>query len=879
MRKDLLPRGVAWLAVAGGMAMLPTAVEAANVTIDASKVVRTVDDRMFGLNTAVWDGAFTTRDTVPLLKGVDIRVLRFPGGSTSDGYDWRTNRNYADGTHTLNNWSWDHDFDAFAEAARSVGAQAFITVNYGSGSAQDAADWVTYSNVTKGYGFKYWEIGNECYGSWENDIHSSKQDPVVYADQAADSIALMKAADPTIKVGVVVINGEDTDSQAKFTAVTNPRTGIAHKGWTPLLLNELKQRGVTPDFAIYHRYPWAPGGEDDAKLLGGSSLGGTTWADDAAELRQQLNDYLGAVEGPKVELVATETNDVYSNPGKQSTSLVNALFLADSVGRLLQTEFDSCVWWCLRNGPQDTSQNNSAALYGWRYYGDYGVVAPSGATQTAVSAPYPTYYAMRLLAHFARGGDAVVQATSDNALLAAYAVKRTDGTLALLVINKSPTATTSTDFTIAGFTPAANATVYSYGIPQDNAVRDGTGAGDIAESSVSNAGASFSASFAPYSATVIALTSGAAGAPQVTTQPQNQSVAAGGSATLTAAATGTPAPSFQWRRNGVDLDGKTSAALSLADVEPASAGLYDVTASSNAGVATSGGAIIGVTTTFAVIGTGEVAAADVPHPNGNHYDQVLLTGPAASIAAQGGRTTRTSFIDDDGDIVQVEFSGPGTLSLLMDNASAAAAPVKYNQSAIGYVSGHVGLVIAGATEATNVLVFTVGRATAFDPTGNYNILLPPSTTNVPANNGSSLFQGHATTPYDGVADIAFIAIASSNGKFGGVRTADTRYSARTGLTGLYAPGVQFNGPIYIGDLSARGDATPVIEIGSTLAATAITGGSLSQANGKAVQVSGLTQLKFQAGSDAGGNLYPAQANDARFEENGVDVTSQIVVNP
>ena len=28
---------------------------------------------------------------------------------------------------------------------------------------------MTYSNVTKGYGFKYWEVGNECYGTWETD--------------------------------------------------------------------------------------------------------------------------------------------------------------------------------------------------------------------------------------------------------------------------------------------------------------------------------------------------------------------------------------------------------------------------------------------------------------------------------------------------------------------------------------------------------------------------------------------------------------------------------------------------------------------------------------------------------------------------------------
>jgi len=39
----------------------------------------------------------------------------------------------------------------------------------------------------------------------------------------------------------------------------------------------------------------------------------------------------------------------------------------------MNTEFNSVMWWDLRNG-QETGNNNSASLYGWRLYGDYGVV-------------------------------------------------------------------------------------------------------------------------------------------------------------------------------------------------------------------------------------------------------------------------------------------------------------------------------------------------------------------------------------------------------------------------------------------------------------------------------------------------------------------------
>ncbi|HVU24979.1 MAG TPA: hypothetical protein VHE13_12710, partial [Opitutus sp.] len=363
-----------------------------------------------------------------------------------------------------------------------------------------------------------------------------------------------------------------------------------------------------------------------------------------------------------------------------------------------------------------------------------------------------------------------------------------------------------------------------------------------------------------------------------TTQPANATGNAGASATLAAAASGNP--TYQWQRNGLDLSGRTSATLTLANLAPSDSGLYSVAA--NFGAATSDYAVVGVLTSNDAIGDSSVVATKIPHPNGNIYDQLVLTGAAGAIHTQGGRTTRTSFIDENDDIVQVEFAGAGTLSLVLDDPSGPAFPVNYSQ-AFNYMKGHVGLVIAGADETTNLLVFTVGRATAFDRTGAYNILKAPATPgsglpNDPLTNGSPLFVGHADTHYDGFADIAFIAIASANGKFGGIRASDARCEAVNGLAGIYAPGVEFLGPVFVNNIDAGGDATPAIIVGSVSDAR-ITGGNLHQTNGAAVQVSGLTQLKFTAGLGSDGTLYPAQQNQAVLEHDGVDVTSQIVVNP
>jgi hypothetical protein len=567
---------------------LPTRSPAVNVSIDATHAVRTVDNRVFGLNTVIWDPQTASAQTLTLMQAADVRVIRLPGGSLSDAYDWSTNRGYAS-PGVLNTWRWSSGFDKFSQIVTGLNCQAFVTVNYGSGTPEQAAAWVAYANAsstlagtasdvtlgvdangtdwkTAGYwsalraasplatdddrnflrlgratpfGLKYWEIGNECYGSWETDYQAAPQDPYTYATRVRDYAAKMRVVDPTIKVGVVVTTGEDSYANYTNHPATNPRTSRVHNGWTPVLLATLKTPlDVTPDFAIYHRYEQTPGLENDATLLQKAA----TWPNDAADLRQQLSDYLGTAG---VELVVTENNSVFSNTGKQTTSLVNGLFLADSIGHVLQTEINALVWWDLRNG-QDNADNNSATLYGWRQYGDYGVLStPSSFGSTTYYDAYPTYYVMKLLSHFARGGDTVVSATSDSTLLAVYAAHRADGTLSLLVLNKSPTDTVTANFALTGFTPQAAATMYAYGIPQDDAARTGMGSTDIATATLNSVSTTFAIAFTPYSATVLALTPTPL---TITTQPMSQIVTLGNSAMFSVLVGSGSGPTYQWQR-------------------------------------------------------------------------------------------------------------------------------------------------------------------------------------------------------------------------------------------------------------------------------------------------------------------------------------------
>jgi hypothetical protein len=551
--------------------------QSVNLSVDTAQTIRTVDDRAFGVNSVIWDAQASSAQTISLLKAAGIRTIRIPGGSLSDEYHWSTNRSLT------NSWTWSTAFNGFTQIIDGLGAHTFVTVNYGTGTPEEAAAWVAMANSsssllgsasdapigvdangtdwrTNGYwsslrssvpiaqddgknflrlnhaapiGLKYWEIGNECYGTWETDQQAVSHDPYTYAVRVKEYIAKMKSVDPSIKVGVVVTTGDTSYANNTSHPANNPRTGVVRNGWTPVMLTTLKSLGVTPDFAIYHRYEQTPGLENDAYLLQSAK----TWPNDAADLRQQLNDYLGS-EGAKVELVVTENNSVYSDPGKQSTSLVNGLFLADSIGNVLQTEFNALLWWDVRNGPPTSNGaligNMSSSLYGWRTYGDYGMLSvPASGGANSYYEIYPTYYAMKLLSNFARGGDMIVRATSGNTLLAIYAAKRANGTLSLLVINKDPANTLNANITLTGYTPAASANVYAYGIPQDNAAKpNAAGSPDLAISSINIPGANFTASFAPYSATVISLSADSTPVPPPTTPtpatPSNPTSSGGG---------------------------------------------------------------------------------------------------------------------------------------------------------------------------------------------------------------------------------------------------------------------------------------------------------------------------------------------------------------
>ena len=158
----------------------------------------------------------------------------------------------------------------------------------------------------------------------------------------------------------------------------------------------------------------------------------------------------------------------------------------------------------MHNGAE-TDGDFDPTVYGWRTNGDYGIL-------NSANLPYPTFYAEKLLQYFARPGDVVLNATSDNLLLSAYAVQRTNGALTLLVINKDMTTNLSGEITLTNYVPWRTATVQSYGIPQDQAAQNHASASqqDIVTATYAGAGANFTYDFPPLSLTLFTFAPGPA---------------------------------------------------------------------------------------------------------------------------------------------------------------------------------------------------------------------------------------------------------------------------------------------------------------------------------------------------------------------------------
>ncbi len=125
-------------------------------------------------------------------------------------------------------------------------------------------------------------------------------------------------------------------------------------------------------------------------------------------------------------------------------------------------------------------------------------------------------------------------------------------------------------------------------------------------------------------------------APTITTHPVSQSVALGGSVTFSVTASGTAPFTYQWRKNGQNIDGATNSTLTLSNVQNTDAGSYDVIVTNS---------VSSVTSNAATLTTVAVTSVTWNFTTNGAPSTPLPAGVTGGTVTQGNNNGTTSFPD------------------------------------------------------------------------------------------------------------------------------------------------------------------------------------------------------------------------------------------
>jgi alpha-N-arabinofuranosidase len=163
-------------------------------------------------------------DEIHMAQELHTPVVRF-GGNFTSGYNWRDGIGPMDKRVSKRNIAWgipeynSFGTNEFLEFCKLIGAQPQIALNLGTGTPQEAEDWVRYVDEHWGnrQGGLLWELGNELWGDWQIGYPTFGQ---IAARSLANSRAV-RAVDPHARL---IATGADEDHFHDWNAqqLTNP---------------------------------------------------------------------------------------------------------------------------------------------------------------------------------------------------------------------------------------------------------------------------------------------------------------------------------------------------------------------------------------------------------------------------------------------------------------------------------------------------------------------------------------------------------------------------------------------------------------------------------------------------------------------------------
>lgn len=246
----------------------------ARIKIDTDRKIGTISNLIYGnfvehLGRCVYGGIYEPgspladekgfrKDVLEAIKGLNVSLVRYPGGNFVSNYHWLDGVGGKEERVTRMELAWHRlepntfGTNEFVEFAKKIGTEPYFAVNMGTGTIEEAQRWVEYCNVKEGpyyaelrkkhgypepHNIKYWSLGNEMDGFWQMG-HLNAED---YSKKARETAKLMRLTDPNIKL---IAAGS-----------SNYRAGAEPDEWNRTIIRELKD---VIDYIALHIYVGNP---------------------------------------------------------------------------------------------------------------------------------------------------------------------------------------------------------------------------------------------------------------------------------------------------------------------------------------------------------------------------------------------------------------------------------------------------------------------------------------------------------------------------------------------------------------------------------------------------------------------------------------------